>query len=385
MLNAVWNASFGALQQIGLRASGYHAAPLLFRWNVVESGIHFGSGIVKGLVTLKRMLLATVVLAELVGSARQAWAGLILTSAGNSEKLTLATYASGFPNRGDGLGPIGVGFPTSGGVLISVEGGSASAVYQFATGANGQTAAGAVLRSYAGGNSVGGIASVGSQLYMAEASLNRVIQLNNDGSAGAAAGSFTGNPVGLATDPSNGHLFVSVYLGGIWDLNPKTGMATALSTQNVDGITFDSAHRILYGATADATRVIGLNVDTHTNVFDSGLIPGRPDGTALGFGSLAGNLFVNTNAGTVVEVNLSTLVQTTIADGGSRGDLVAVDPFDNSLFLTQSGEVMRLSAPAGSGFGQTPEPASLTMLCLGALSLAGIAWLRKHRAVPRHG
>jgi hypothetical protein len=339
-----------------------------------------------GLVTLKRILLATVVIAQFVGSATQARAGLILTSAGNSENLTLATYATGFPNRSDGLGPIGVGFTTSGGVLISVEGGTSSAVYKFATGANGQAAAGAVLHSYAGGNSVGGIASVGSKLYMAEASMNRVIQLNNDGSAGAAVGSFAGSPVGLATDPSNGHLFVSVYFGGIWDLNPKTGIATELSTQNVDGITFDSAHRILYGATADATRVIGLNVDTHTNVFDSGFIPGRADGTALGFGSLAGNLFVNTNAGTVVEVNLSTLVQTTIANGGSRGDLVAVDPFDNSLFLTQSDEVMRLSASSGSGFGQeTPEPASLTMLGLGALSIAVIAWLRKHRAVPRHG
>ena len=333
-----------------------------------------------------RFLCGAVVVAQLLTGAGRAKAGMLLTAAGQADNFTLATFANGFVNRGDGLGPIGVGFPTTGGVLISVEGSTSSSVFQFATTANGQTAAGAILHTYAGGNSVGGIASVGSQLYMAEASLNRVIQLNNDGSPGATVASFAGNPVGLATDPSNGHLFVSVFQGGIWNLNPMTGIAKELSTQNVDGITFDIVHRILYGATADATRVIGLNVDTHTNVFDSGFIPGRPDGAALGLGSLAGNLFVNTNAGSVVEVNLSTLAQTTIADGGSRGDLVAVDPFDNSLFLTQSDEVTRLSAPPGGGFGQeTPEPTSLTMLGLGALSIAGIAWLRKHGAVKVAG
>jgi hypothetical protein len=334
------------------------------------------------LITLTRFVCGLVVAAQFVGGDRHARADLMLTSSGIAENLTLATFASGFTDRGDGLGPIGVGFPASGGVLISVEGSTSSAVYQFATDANGQTAAGATLHSYAGFNSVGGIASVGSTLYMAEASLNRVIQLNNDGSPGATVASFAGNPVALATDPSDGHLFVSVFMNGIWDLNPTMGTAVEISTQNVDGISFDSVNRILYAATADATRVIGLNVETKTNVFDSGFIAGRPDGAALGFGSLAGNLFVNTNAGTVVEVNLSTLAQTTIADGGSRGDLVAVDPFDNSLFLTQADRVMRLSGPPGSGFGPAPvipEPASLTLMGLGALCITFRCLLHKER------
>jgi hypothetical protein len=55
-------------------------------------------------------------------------------------------------------------------------------------------------------------------------------------------------------------------------------------------------------------------------------------------------------------------------------DLVEVDPFDNSLFVTQADRVIRLSAPPGSGFAQpVPEPASLTVLGLFALCLAGFA------------
>ena len=45
-------------------------------------------------------------------------------------------------------------------------------------------------------------------------------------------------------------------------------------------------------------------------VFDSGFIPGGPDGTAIGTsGSIAGELFVNTNGGTVVEVNINSLLK----------------------------------------------------------------------------
>jgi hypothetical protein len=85
-------------------------------------------------------------------------------------------------------------------------------------------------------------------------------------------------------------------------------------------------------------------------VFDSGTISGGPDGIALGAGALAGNLFVNTNSGTLVDVNLATTTQTLIASGGSRGDFVTVDPNNGTLFVTQSDRLMRLTAPTGAGF-----------------------------------
>ena len=77
-------------------------------------------------------------------------------------------------------------------------------------------------------------------------------------------------------------------------------------------------------------------------VFDSGAISGGVDGIALGKGPVAGNLFVNTNGGTVVEVNLATAAQTLIASGGSRGDFVTVDPNNGTLLVTQSDRIMRL-------------------------------------------
>ena len=39
------------------------------------------------------------------------------------------------------------------------------------------------------------------------------------------------------------------------------------------------------------SRIVGLNIATREVVFDSGSIPGNADGTALGTGTLAGNIF----------------------------------------------------------------------------------------------
>ena len=58
---------------------------------------------------------------------------------------------------------------------------------------------------------------------------------------------------------------------------------------------------------------------------------------------MAGDLFVNTNGGTVVEANLATAAQTVIASGGSRGDWVTVDPSNGTLLLTQTDRIMRLT------------------------------------------
>ena len=113
-----------------------------------------------------------------------------------------------------------------------------------------------------------------------------------------------------------------------------------------DGLAFDPTTGILYAACdsdAEGDRVEGFNVTTEALVFESGTIAGGPDGIALGTGPVAGDLFANTNGGTVVEMNQATAAQTIIASGGSRGDFVTVDPNNGTLLVTQSDRIMRLA------------------------------------------
>ena len=49
---------------------------------------------------------------------RQLLTGLTVTAAGHAAGFGLSTFATGFPVRSDGVGPLGVVFPASGGVLV---------------------------------------------------------------------------------------------------------------------------------------------------------------------------------------------------------------------------------------------------------------------------
>ena len=113
-----------------------------------------------------------------------------------------------------------------------------------------------------------------------------------------------------------------------------------------DGLAFDPSAGILYAAlnnVAGGFRVRGFDIITKAVVFDSGPVAGVPDGIALGKGPAAGDLFINTNGGTLIEVKLASQAQTVIATGGSRGDFVTVDPSNATLLVTQSDRIMRLT------------------------------------------
>jgi hypothetical protein len=95
----------------------------------------------------------------------------------------------------------------------------------------------------------------------------------------------------------------------------------------------------------------------------------------VGAGLFAGELFVNTNAGQLFEINQMTLTQTLLATGGSRGDFVTVDTNNDSLLITQTDRVLRLT---GATFMPTPEPGYVWLLGCGFASLVIIRQLRKH-------
>ena len=107
-----------------------------------------------------------------------------------------------------------------------------------------------------------------------------------------------------------------------YDVDPIAKTATLFGNIPFDGMTMSPDGSILYGANLGNGNIEGYNTTTKALVFQSGVIARRHrrfdcSGTA----ALAGNIFVNTNGGTVVEVNLATKAQTLIAAGGLAGTL----------------------------------------------------------------
>jgi len=294
---------------------------------------------------------------------------LTLTLAGQAAGFGLSTFASGFPTADVGNklgGPYGIAFPTTGGILVSDLPGN---VRLFPNDQDGQNAANApVGQNYGYGKAVG-LAQVGSNIYMARPDTGDLIQINNDGTFNQTIVGGFAHHVGIAPDPFTGHLFVSDQFSKIYDVDPIAKTKTPFVVVPADGLSLSPDGSILYVA-AGTGHILGFNTTTKAQVFDSGTISGGVDGIALGKGPVAGNVFVNTNGGTIVEVNLATTAQTLIASGGSRGDFVTVDPSNGTLLVTQSDRIMRLVpgvfvipqltttttldvSPETSSFGQT--------------------------------
>lgn len=266
---------------------------------------------------------------------------LELTPASANAGWKLSVFAGGFPVRDKtNVGPLGIAFANDGKVMVSDYHGE---VYIFPSDADGQKVSDATVgHVYPQGQSLG-LARVGANYYMATQADNRVVQLNPDGTFSKTIASFS-LPAGICANPNNGHLWVS-YVYGVADVNPVTGVAVKyLGIGACDGVATDGS--ILY--TTLKGHILGYRISDKAKVFDSGFILGA-DGIALGSGSLAGLLFVNTNYGQVFQIDLATQVITLIATGGNRGDFIAVDP-NGSLLITQSYGVWRLTPPAGSSF-----------------------------------
>jgi hypothetical protein len=329
---------------------------------------------------MTRLVLTIGCMALLLGGAGSAQASMELTLAAQADGFQLSTFASGFPNfpagNGNG-GPFGIAFAGNGTVLATDLNGD---IYVFPSDANNQTVSGATVGATYNSFDPLGMTQTGGKIYVGFQSTNLIKQVSSTGTFVSNLASIP-QPHGIVVNPTNGDLLVSSDSGslsgaGIWEVNPVSGAVTNIySGRSFDGLTTDGV--IVYAAREDG-EVVGIRISDGAQVFDAGNIAGA-DGIALGTGTLAGNLYVNTNFGSLIQVNVATKVQTTIGTGGSRGDFVTVDPNNGSLLLDQSDSILRLSAPEGGGFGPTttPEPSSLMLFAVGAAGLAIYGWRRK--------
>jgi uncharacterized protein (TIGR03437 family) len=141
-----------------------------------------------------------------------------------------------------------------------------------------------------------------------------------------------------------------------------------------DGVCVSPDGAIVY--VVQSSHVIGYNIATGAQVFDSGLLRSGPDGVAviMSNNSLNGKLVVNfngdtINAGYVGLLDPTTKAVTVIASGGTRGDYIAPDPSNGSVFLSYSDVVYRLSCGANCSLG---VPAAAAPPGVPAISANGV-------------
>ncbi len=325
---------------------------------------------------LRITAMAAASLAVAALSFTQAQAQMSMTTAGTTAGFSLSTFASGFPATGYCCGPLGVAFTSGGAVLVADYAGT---VYRFSNDVDNQTVAANATAStpYSSGDPVG-LTRSGSQMYLALQSSGLIVRIDDFGNYQSTLVSGFTSVTGMATNPTNGHIFAGG-ASGIFDINPVTATATAFSTGYgfYDGLTFSADGSRLYGAIGSSIFVLDTATPEAAPLFSFN-VPGGPDGVALGTGGLAGQLYINSNNGSLYQYTLATSTLVEIASGGSRGDFVTVDP-NGTLLLTQTDTVLRLTAPSGSGFepSNVPEPASLAVF---GLAVAGLGAMRRRRA-----
>ncbi len=198
-------------------------------------------------------ILAISIIAPFLGS--KAEAALLLTSAGSSDGFSLSTFADNFPTSG-GVGPLGIAFPTSGGVLVTEKLGNARL---FPTDTDGQHANLISANQNYGLNNAVGLAQVGGTVYMTQQGSGNLVQLNADGTFNQVILSGVTRATGIIANPVNGHLFVSQGFD-IVQVNPLAKTSSLFQSGiNLDGLSISSDGSTLYAAENGTGHILGFN------------------------------------------------------------------------------------------------------------------------------
>jgi uncharacterized repeat protein (TIGR01451 family) len=258
-------------------------------------------------------------------------------------------YVTGF-DHGSGAGPVGLAFDGGGNLLVS----NNSTASLHKVGPGGGTAAGTKIKD--GYGAATGLAfDKSGRLYMARATSHDVVELNPaSGDVIRSVVSGLPCPVGLATDPISGDLFVSNVFcptGGIFRITGFAGgpgKATRYAgTQDADGLTFAPDGTLYAAGGTEVVRIGGTSSGspgTATHVAD---VP-NVDGIAYAPATTSEPAYLVTvrTDGEVDRVELDGAV-TPILTGGSRGDLVTVGP-DRCVYADLQDRVIKLGPSTGA-------------------------------------
>jgi hypothetical protein len=258
-------------------------------------------------------------------------------------------YATGF-DHGSGAGPVGLAFDSSGNLLVSAV--ASASLHKVPPG--GGTAADTKIHD--GYGQAAGLAfDKSGRLYMARGTQHDVVELNPaSGDVIRTVADGLPCPVGLATDPISGDLFVSNVFcrgGGIMRISGFAGGPGTLKRyagdQDADGLTFAPDGTLYAAGGVRIVRISGTNTKSPGTVTPVADLP-NVDGIAYSPATPASPeyLVVVRTDGEIDRVDMNGQA-TPILTGGTRGDLVTVGP-DQCVYADLQDRVIKLGPSSGS-------------------------------------
>lgn len=258
-------------------------------------------------------------------------------------------YVTGF-DFGDAAGPVGLAFDKGGNLLVAAA--PTASLHKVPPG--GGTAAGTKIRD-GYGMATGLAFDKSGRLYMARGTRHDVVEINpTSGEVLRTVVSGLPCPVGLATDPIGGDLFVSNVFcpgGGIFRIsNFSGGPGTAkryAGEQDADGLTFTPDGTLYAAGGVRIVRIDGTNTKTPGLASEVAQLP-NVDGIAYSPATTEEPeyLVVVRTDGEVDRVQMNGDAEP-IMTGASRGDLVTVGP-DHCIYADLQDRVIKLGPSAGS-------------------------------------
>jgi hypothetical protein len=387
-------------------------------------------------ISMRRSMICTAIAGALV-SAAPAFAGLAMTPAGTGLGLSLTTFANDFPTAADdpaGIGASQAAVDSAGKVYVTDY--ANGTTYVFPNNTNGQDALSLtpfVQTTPWGPSNVAGVVQLNGHMYSTGAGDSQIFDLDNGGYKTGSSLWTWYLPTGIVANPNNTgtltiqapHTTDQVHPGVFFSTGAGTDINNVLHTgaiqfmdpiqaalQNQDhpgeGQFVTSGTAVIPNSlaiSADGSVLASVWSDNTIRFYSTALVPASFSNTLatltgagdiiMGTGAFSHDMFLSNN-GELDMFDVSMIngvptasfgTETILATGGAFGGYLAADPGNgaNSLFVTESGTVYKLTASAQSGGAfvtpvppvSVPEPASLTLLGLGGAAMLGLRGKRK--------